>query len=333
MNPTHELRLGELLTSSLPGVPVTLSHELNPSWREYRRASSAAIDASLKPLTGRYLGNLTSRMAEAGSTEYAIVTDTGWTTYDVSLVRGESIPWTQETWVGGAYQGHMTGFPSVDVRSIGAGGGSIAWVDAGGVLHVGPQSAGADPGPACYARGGTSATVTDASLVLGHLDPGYFLGGALKLDTERASAALRADVAEPLGLEIDEAAWAVIDVATESMVQAILAITVNQGIDPSCATLVGGGGAAGLNSAFVARRLGCPRVVIPDTGAALSAAGALMSHLTAEYRAVQFTTTADFGADCVATTVGALEARCRTFLEDAGLAADDGEVSFGVEAR
>lgn len=174
VNPTHELRLGELLTSRLPGVPVTLSHEPNPSWREYRRAPSAAIDASLKPLTGRYLGNLTSRLAEAdyagrvlsltsqggmvdaetlaatpihavnsgptlapiagahynraeaGSTEYAIVTDTGWTIYDVSLVRGESIPWTRETWVGGAYQGHMTGFPSVDLRSIGAGGGSIA---------------------------------------------------------------------------------------------------------------------------------------------------------------------------------------------------------------
>ncbi len=381
VNPAHELRVGELLAAELPDVPVTLSHELNPSWREYRRASSAAIDASLKPVMGRYLGSLTRRLEEAGfsgrvlcltsqggmvdaealaqtpihavnsgpalapiagahynrveegSTEYAIVADTGGTTYDVSLVRGDTIPWTRETWVGGAYQGHMTGFPSVDVRSIGAGGGSIAWVDSGGVLHVGPQSAGADPGPACYGRAGTRATVTDASLVLGYLDAGYFLGGALTLDETKARAALFEDVASPLGAELEPAAWAVIDVATESMVQAILAITVNQGIDPARATLIGGGGAAGLNSVFVARRLRCERLIIPDTGAALSAAGALMSSLTVEHRAVNFTTTADFDSAGIAATLAGLESRCRSFLADAGVAAADGTISFGVEAR
>ncbi len=381
VNPAHEQRVGELLGEILPGVPVTLSHELNPSWREYRRASSAAIDASLKPLMDRYLGGLTRRLEEAGfsgrvlcltsqggmvdaealagtpihavnsgpalapiagghyngaeegTTEYAIVADTGGTTYDVSLVRGDTIPWTRETWVGGAYQGHMTGFPSVDVRSIGAGGGSIAWVDSGGVLHVGPQSAGADPGPACYGRGGSSATVTDASLTLGHLDAGFFLGGALTLDVARGHAIVQADVAEPLGLELEPAAWAVLDVATESMVQAILAITVNQGIDPARATLIGGGGAAGLNGVFVARRLRCPRLIIPDTGAALSAAGALMSRLTAEYRAVHFTTTANFDTDGTVRRIGELDARCRSFLEDADVEASRAEITFGVEAR
>ena len=383
VNASHERRVGELLAELLPGVPVTLSHELNPSWREYRRASSAAIDASLKPLMDRYLGGLTQRLGEAGfsgrvlcltsqggmvdaealaatpihavnsgpalapiagghyngveegSTEYAIVADTGGTTYDVSLVRGDTIPWTRETWVGGAYQGHMTGFPSVDVRSIGAGGGSIAWVDSGGVLHVGPQSAGADPGPACYGRGGTHATVTDASLVLGHLDASYFLGGALSLDVDRSHTALQTDVADPLGLELEPAAWAVIDVATESMVQAILAITVNQGIDPARATLIGGGGAAGLNAIYVARRLRCPRLIIPDTGAALSAAGALMSRLTAEHRAVHFTTTASFDPDGTRSRIDELAARCQSFLSDAGVDADesDAEITFGVEAR
>lgn len=381
VNPAHELRVGEILAAERPDLPVTLSHELNPSWREYRRASSAAIDASLKPLMARYLGGLTRRLQEAGftgrvlcltsqggmvdaealadtpihavnsgpalapiagahynriedgTTEYAIVADTGGTTYDVSLVRGETIPWTRETWIGGAYEGHMSGFPSVDVRSIGAGGGSIAWVDTGGVLHVGPQSAGADPGPACYGRGGTRATVTDASLVLGHLDAGYFLGGALSLDEEAALAAVRTDVANPLGLDLAPAAWAVIDVATESMVQAILAITVNQGIDPARATLIGGGGAAGLNSVFIARRLRCQRLIIPDTGAALSAAGALMSSLTVEHRAVAFTTTAEFDAKAIATTIAGLESRCRSFLRTAGVADSDGEITFGVEAR
>ena len=381
VNPAHERRVGELLAELLPGVPVTLSHELNPSWREYRRASSAAIDASLTPLMNRYLGGLTRRLEEAGftgrvlcltsqggmvdanalartpihavnsgpalapiagahyngaeegTTEYAIVADTGGTTYDVSLVRGDTIPWTRETWVGGAYQGHMTGFPSVDVRSIGAGGGSIAWVDDGGVLHIGPQSAGADPGPACYGRGGTHATVTDASLVLGYLDAEYFLGGAIAIDVEKAQAAMRQDVADPLGLELEPAAWSVLDVATESMVQAILAITVNQGIDPARATLIGGGGAAGLNSIYVARRLHCPRLIIPDTGAALSAAGALMSRLTAEHRAVHFTTTADFDPQGTRERIDELAARCQTFLADAGAEGEGAEITFGVEAR
>ena len=381
VNPTHEQRVGEILAELLPNIPITLSHELNPSWREYRRASSAAIDASLKPLMGRYLGGLTERLGNAGfsgrvlcltsqggmvdsealastpihavnsgpalapiagahynntekgTTEYAIVADTGGTTYDVSLVRGDTIPWTRETWIGGAYQGHMTGFPSVDVRSIGAGGGSIAWVDSGGVLHVGPDSAGADPGPACYNRGGIKATVTDASLVLGHLDADYFLGGALKLDLENAQNALKVNVAEPLGLDLMPAAWAVIDVATESMVQAILAITVNQGIDPSRATLIGGGGAAGLNSVQIARRLRCPRLIIPDTGAALSAAGALMSKLTAEYRSVHFTTTTSFDIPGTEKCIKELAKRCHTFLSNANVNEQDREINFGVEAR
>jgi N-methylhydantoinase A len=138
------------------------------------------------------------------------------------------------------------------VRSIGAGGGSIAWIDDGGMLHVGPRSAGAEPGPPCYGHGGTKATVTDAALVLGYIDPAFFLGGLMQLAPEAAEAVIVRDVAGPLGLTLDEAAAAVITVATENMVQAILDITVNQGIDPREAVLVGGGGAAGLNSVLIA---------------------------------------------------------------------------------
>ena len=137
--------------------------------------------------------------------------DTGGTTYDVSLVRRGRIPWTRETWLGPPFTGHMTGFPSVDVQSIGAGGGSIAWVDAGGLLHVGPQSAGAMPGPACYGRGGTDATVTDAAVVLGYLDPAAFLGGAMPLDPEAARRrGAPARSASPLGLDDVEAAAAIL---------------------------------------------------------------------------------------------------------------------------
>ncbi|HST39495.1 MAG TPA: hydantoinase/oxoprolinase family protein, partial [Conexibacter sp.] len=268
VNPVHELRVGELLREHLPGVPVTLSHALNPTVREYRRASSAAIDASLKPLMSRYIGDLDERLRHAGfdgrlliltsaggvldardvwdspihsigsgpaaapvagrhfaaidaGSDYAIVTDAGGTTYDVGLIRRGRIPWTRETIVGHPVQGNITGFPSVDVKSVGAGGGSIGWVDDGGMLHVGPQSAGSDPGPVCWNRGGTRPTVTDACVVLGWLDPDYFLGGEMRIEPALARQAISRDVAEPLGLPVEQAAAAVLDLACERMVPAI----------------------------------------------------------------------------------------------------------------
>ena len=127
---------------------------------------SVGSGPSMAPIAGRHFSRVDAKAATA------IVADTGGTTYDVSLVRRGEIPMSPETWIGQRYRGHILGFPSVDVKSIGAGGGSIAWVDEGGLLHVGPQSAGAEPGPACYGRGGTRPTLTDASLALGHIDPG-----------------------------------------------------------------------------------------------------------------------------------------------------------------
>jgi N-methylhydantoinase A len=379
-NPVHELRVGELLAKYLPGVPFSLSHLLNPALREYRRASSTAIDASLKPLMGKYLGGLTERLADAGFSgrtlvltsqggmldasdvaqkpihainsgpsmapiagrHYAssdsdslnvIIADTGGTTYDVSLVRQGRIPLTKETWIGQPFRGHMTGFPSIDIKSVGAGGGSIAWVDAGGLLHVGPQSAGAVPGPVCYGAGGTEPTMTDACLALGYLDPDYFLGGSMQLDAEAAATAINDRVAEPLGISLLDAAAAIVSVATENMVQAIADITVNQGIDPADSVLIGGGGAAGLNSVAIARRLGCPSVLIPETGAGLSAAGALLSDLTHEYRATFFTTSNEFDIAGVNELLGDLRRQCQTFIEGPGVGAESHNIEFTVEAR
>jgi N-methylhydantoinase A len=379
-NPAHELRVGELLAEHLPGVPHTLSHRLNPSLREYRRASSTAIDASLKPVMSGYLAGLESRLRAAGfggrvlmvtsnggvldavdvaaapihaigsgpamapiagrhfaqldaDTDTAVVADTGGTSYDVSLVRRGRIPWTRQTWLGEIYMGHMTGFPSVDVKSIGAGGGSIAWVDHGGLLRVGPDSAGADPGPACYGRGGTRPTVTDACVVLGYVDPSYFLGGAMTLDAAAAEAAIARDVGAPLGLEPAGAAAAVMRVATEHMVRAIEEITLNQGIDPRDAVLVGGGGAAGLNAVAIARRLGSPRVLIPALGAVLSAAGALMSELTADFAATLRTSSTAFDIAAVNRLLDDLRARCLEFLDGPGRGAASSTIEFSVEAR
>lgn len=380
VNPAHEQRVGELLDEHLPGVPYTLSHALNPILREYRRASSTAMDASLKPLMSSYLDGLSKRLAEAGfggrllmltsgggvmdaeelarapvhaigsgpsmapiagrhyaradaDASTAIIADTGGTTFDVSLVRRDAIPMTPETWIGPRYRGHIVGFPSVDVRSIGSGGGSVAWVDDGGLLHVGPASAGAVPGPACYGMGGERATVTDAALALGYIDPAFFLGGTMLLDSERATAAVERDVGSPLGLETMEAASAILRLATENMVGAIEEITINQGIDPRGAVLVGGGGAAGLNSVAIARRLGCSTVVIPELGAALSAAGALISDLQADHRALHYAATDDFDVDRVNAVLDALTAKCRDFIAGPGKGGVKHSIDLYAEAR
>ncbi len=380
INPVHEQRLAELLRKHLPDIPVSLSHVLNPVIREYRRACSTAIDASLKPLMSHYLGGLSERLRGEGfqgrvlvltsqggmldaedlarapisvvnsgpsmapvagrhygkrltGLENIIVADTGGTTYDVSLVREGHIPFTRDMWIGKPFSGIVTGVPSVDVKSVGAGGGSIAWVDEGGVLHVGPQSAGAIPGPACYGKGGTLPTVTDASVVLAYIDPDFFLGGSMKLDSSAARSVIDEHVASRLGLTPEEAADAIIAVATENMVQAIEDITVNQGIDPATAALIGGGGAAGLNSVFVARRLGCPEVIIPEAGAALSAAGALISDLQNEYRAAFFTTSENFDRKGANDVLAALNRQCQSFIEGAGGGAVSTRIDYHIDAR
>ena len=380
VNSAHERRVGELLEQHLPGIPYTLSHRLNPSIREFRRASSTAIDASLKPLMVTYMRNLDSRLREAGfdgrvlivtsqagvidASEAAdapirivnsgpsmapvagryfgavdeaattiIVADTGGTTYEVSLVRKGVIPVTRDTWIGAPYSGLMVGFPWVDVRSVGAGGGSLAVVDSGGLLHVGPQSAGAVPGPVSYRRGGTRPTVSDASLILGHLDPNFFLGGEMPLDRESAERAIAEQIGRPLGLDATKSAAAILAVATENMAQAIVDITVNQGIDPRTAVLIGGGGAAGLNSVQIARRLGCRRLVIPEVGAALSAAGALMSDLRADYHQSCLANTASFDRAVVNRVLHDLKARCAAFAASWGTARSEANITITAEAR
>jgi N-methylhydantoinase A len=380
VNPEHELRFARLLDQRAPRLPYTLSHQLNPTVREYRRASSAAIDASLKPLISGYLADLAKRLGEEGfagralmvtaggglldfqdvirtpihslgsgpamapvagrhyalaetQLDNAIVADAGGTSYDVSLVRKGRIPWTRETWLGEEFAGHITGFPSIDVRSIGAGGGSIAWVDGGGLLHVGPASAGADPGPACYGHGASRPTVTDACLLLGFLDPSFFLGGRMTLDAEAAEAALMREVGAPLGLDAVHAAAAVLEVVTENMAQAVEEVSVRQGIDPSTAALVAGGGSSGFNCAAIARRLRCPVVVLPEMAAGLSAAGGLLADLTAEARETFPVSTAEFDLDGVNSVLERLQLRSSDFLGGPAAAALSTAIEFFAEAR
>ena len=342
-NPVHESLLGTLIEEELPGIPYTLSSQLNPIIREYRRASAAVIDASLKPLMQRHLHEIDQDVREAGfggeilgatssggvmplqtlaerpinsvrsgpalapvaALHYTraevgdrdvITCDTGGTSFDVSLVRDGLIKSTRETWLGGQWVGHMTGLSSVDVRSIGAGGGSIAWIDSGGLLRIGPHSAGADPGPACYGRGGMHATVTDAALVLGYLDPAYFLGGRMQLDGRAAEQAV-GTLATPLGQTADQMAQAILTLAGEAMLQAIQEISINEGVDPRETLLVAGGGAAGLNLVSIAQELGCRQVLFPRTAGALSACGAQYSDIVAEFSISKLAVTNAFAYD------------------------------------
>ena len=380
VNGTHEARIGRIIEQELPGIPYTLSHQLNPIVREYRRASSTAINASLRPLMERHLGDMekdlrhagfhgellvassfggvmhvgdllerpiylvrsgpsmgpvagrTYAEAETGARE-VIVCDTGGTSFDVSLVRDGVIKFTRDTWLGEIFSGHITGLSSVDVESIGAGGGSIAWVDPGGLLRVGPQSAGSQPGPACYGHGGANATVTDAAVVLGFVDPEYFLGGRMKLDVKCAWDAI-GRVGEKINLAPQEAARAIMDIASERMVGAIKEITVNQGVDPRDALIVGGGGAAGLNIIPIARRLDCRHVLVPRTAGALSACGGQYSNIVAEFSLSKFAFSGDFDYDEVNRTLEKIQASVDQFsngLRQKGLQRFATE--FFVEAR
>ena len=200
----------------------------------------------------------------------AIATDVGGTSFDVgTIVDGE--PGYAEAPVFAKYP---VAVPIIDVTSIGAGGGSIAWIEPeSGVLKVGPRSAGAAPGPACYGAGGTEPTVTDANLVLGAIDPDHFLGGRMRLDRRAAVEAIRSRVGEPLGLQPEEAATRIVEIVNSQMADLIRRITVERGLDPGGFAVFAYGGAAGLHAGAYARKLGCRHVVVPRAAAVFSALG------------------------------------------------------------
>ncbi len=204
-----------------------------------------------------------------------IALDMGGTSADITLIEDGSPHITGEKFE----SGWKIAVPTVDIHTLGAGGGSIAWVDEGGVLRVGPTSAGADPGPACYNQGGTQPTVTDAALVLGLLDADKFLGGAVELDTDLAAASIRRTVAQPLGLDVRAAAQGILRVVSSSIAEGIRLASVARGLDPREFALMGFGGAAGLVATTVAQEIGISRVLIPPTGPVLSAFGMMASDL------------------------------------------------------
>jgi N-methylhydantoinase A len=279
---------------------------------------------SAAPEAGRRLARLEE--VEEGN---VIVIDMGGTSFDVSIVTNWDIPMHRE----GVIAGHMFGVPSVDVKTIGAGGGSIARVDAGGFIHVGPESAGARPGPACYGRGGTRATVTDANLVRGFLNPEGFAGGIMTLDPARAAAAVQADVAEPLGMSEGEAASLIAVTVEQNMVSAIEDITLRRGIDPREYIMVAGGAAAGLHAVTMAREIGIKRILVPKVAGAVSAYGILVSDVRSGFATSLFTSNAKFDYAAVHRALEGLTLEANAYLDRMEVPAADRELAYSAEAR
>jgi N-methylhydantoinase A len=319
INPIHEQMLGDRCRAA--GLTVTLSSELLPEFREYERACATAINAALRPNVENYLTRVTadlptsvkdfrvmqsaggtlppadagrlavrlllsgpaggvvgaSYVAELEEIQRIITYDMGGTSTDVAASADGKPPWTTSAMMTGL----PVALPMFDIHTIGAGGGSIASLDAGGALRVGPRSAGANPGPACYGRGGTLPTVTDANLVLGRLLPGKFLGGKMSLSMDAADAAI-APLAKQMGKSVHETALGILRIAESSMASAIRHVTARRGHDPRTFTLVCFGGAGGLHAAALAESLDIPRVMVPPYAGVLSALGMLVAPATAD---------------------------------------------------
>ena len=236
----------------------------------------------------------------------AISVDMGGTSFDVSLAYEGDVRRTQDSEI----ERLPIKVPMVDIHTLGAGGGSVAWIDPGGALRVGPRSAGADPGPACYGRGGVEATVTDANLVLGRLAPDSFLGGRLTLDVEKARQAVRERIAEPLGLGTEEAAEGIVRVINAGMIKGIRVVSVAKGYDPREFCLVAFGGAGPVHAAELAAELDIPKVLVPIAPGVTSALGLLMADLRHD-----LVRTVLYGSDGVASAD--LNARYREMAAEA----------------
>jgi N-methylhydantoinase A len=267
--------------------------------------------------------------------------DMGGTTAKASLIRDGHYETTTEYEVGGGSSmtrsmngtGHPIRVPVIDLAEVSAGGGSIAWIDRAGALRVGPRSAGADPGPACYGRGGTEPTVTDCDLLLGYLDQGSLLGGELKIDRAAAEAAVRTRLADPLGLDATSAAAAVIDVVNNAMAEVLKIVSVQRGHDPRDFVLAPFGGAGPLHAAALADELGIAEVICPPIPGAFSALGLVGTDLKRDYVQTLLVTTDEAEAAAVEAAFAALEERGNAMLDEAGIAAGERRFERSVDAR
>ncbi len=372
--PAHELRTREILAEALPRLPISISYEVLPKWKEYERATTTLADAYLKPAVSRQLNEMRSRLDEGGikaptviiksnggemtlaaaadapvnmmvsgptggvvasrsvaalaGIEHLVTLDMGGTSTDVSTVLDgkESFTTAFEIEWGVPIQ-----IPMIDIRTIGAGGGSIAWIDKGGMLRVGPHSAGARPGPACYGRGGTQATVTDANVHLGRIDPENFLGGRMKLDASAARHAIAA-VAQALGQTEDETAMAIVRIANNNMIGALRAVLIERGFDPRDFTLCAFGGAGPPHASELIAEMGIPRAIIPNHPGQFSAYGFVMTDARVDRQRSTQLTSRNFDPERGAAVLNTLVEEAVRDLHEQGYR-EDIEVYRALEMR
>jgi N-methylhydantoinase A len=374
-NPAHEQRVGAILAEELPGVPVSLSSAVVPEYREYVRASTTVVNASLLPLLGEYIGALRDRVAAEGVTvpvhlmqtnggvtpadrarelpigltasgpaagviggarlaglvgeDDVLTFDMGGTTADIGLVLGGS----PQVRFSGEAAGMPINLPQIDVLCIGAGGGSIARVDEFGSLRVGPQSAGADPGPAAYGRGGTDATVTDAHVVLGTLAADTQLAGRVPLEREPAVAAVARAVGEPLRVDVEAAAAAILRIASANMANALRVMSIARGHDPRRFGLVAIGGAGPMHACALADELGIPRVVVPRYPGVAAALGLLATDIRHDLRRSWLVPTAEVTPARLDAELGRLESDAQALLAPSADASNGFDLAYELDMR
>jgi len=321
LNTEHERMLAAALRQRFPGIPISVSHEIAPIWREYERSSTVIADAFVKPLIQRYVSSLKTGLRNCGFTkpwsmmksngglmdadaaalnpiqlamsgpaggavasqrlsqllalDNVVTIDVGGTSADVGVLLNGQITYTTEYEI---EWGIPASIPLIDIKTIGAGGGSIAFINSGGFLQVGPQSAGSVPGPICYGHGGKNVTITDSNLHLRRLNPTYFNGGKLQLDESLIDTGLN-DLASCLDMTPTQLALAVVDIANENMANAIRMVSIEKGHDPRHFSLLAFGGAGPLHGAAIAKKLGIPTVIVPPYPGGFCALGLLMGDL------------------------------------------------------
>ena len=367
-HPDHERLIAAALEDRLPGVHVSLSHEVVGTFREFERASTTEVDAALSPLLAGYLRRLRERCSDEGLPEPTIMQsngglidlpaaadhaawtvlsgpaggaaaaafvarasgrrdalcfDMGGTSCDVCVVDDGAVQEQGATTIGG----RPLALPMVAIHTVGAGGGSIGWRDPGGALRVGPRSAGADPGPASYGRGGTEPTVTDANLLLGLLATDRPLAGGVALDRDAAQRAVSA-LATELGLEPLDCAAGIVRVANAEMIRALRVVTVQRGIDPRRYALLAFGGAGPLHAAAIADELGITEIVCPRASGVLAALGLVVSPRRRDVQRTVLLSGDRLTSDAIARLTDELGAQARAQLGES-----DAELGTTYELR
>jgi N-methylhydantoinase A/oxoprolinase/acetone carboxylase beta subunit len=374
VNPAHERRTREIIAALAPELSVSLSSDVDPTFREYERLCVTAFDAYLGPVVKRYLAGLAATLRELGVPSVPLIMrsrggivsaalaaqqpitlflsgpaggvigasfaaersgvsdfvslDMGGTSNDVAVVRNGTPLLAAE----GAIGPYPVRTPMVDVNTIGAGGGSIAWIDAAGGLRVGPRSAGAEPGPACYGRGGDEATVTDASVVLGYLNPARFAGGAMALDVGAAQRAL-AGIGRRLGVDPVATAAGIHRVVNARMADQIRLVTIKRGYDPRQFSLVVLGGAGPVHGAALAAEMGMPEVLVPEAPGVLAAFGLLAAAIEHHHARTLQAPTGAVDLDAVNRCLGELDDAGRTRMREEGVPATEVRVAYAADMR